>query len=158
MAHGQWPLLDLPAMGETGRWSPWRWLRETHPDVRVYELDLPPGLMGCLDHHQRAVWLDSRLTEVERTCTLAHECGHLALDAVIDKMVITAHEWKVDQWAARRLVPVRCLARAFTWSSQLSEIADELGLDQRTLRARLRGLTDDEQDVVMEAIKRTRAA
>jgi hypothetical protein len=113
--------------------------------------------MGCLDHHRRAIWLDSRLTHVERHCTLAHELGHLTLDTVQGEEVATAGEWKVDRWAARRLIDLRCLERGFTWSSQLAEIADELGVDQKTLRARIRTLTDEEQDAVMTAIQRTRA-
>jgi hypothetical protein len=145
-------------MGESRRWSPWKWLRDEHPDFRVHEAELPAGLMGCLDHHRRTVWLDSRLTDVERLSTIAHECGHIELDVASGLHVVQAPEWKVDRWAARRLMPVRCLQRAFTWSSSLPEIADELGVDQRMLRARLRCLTDEEQDVIMDAIARMRVA
>lgn len=145
-------------MGDTARWSPWRHLRENHPDVRVHEAELPPGLLGCLDHAQRTIWLDSRLTDVERTCTLAHELGHLALDVVLDGQVRPAAERKVDRWAARHLLPIHCLARAFTWAANVPEIADELGVDVHTLRARLRSLTDDEQDAVMMALAKVRVS
>jgi hypothetical protein len=145
-------------MTVTTRWSPWLHLREHHPDFRVHEVELPTGLMGCLDHLERRIWLDTRLTDVERDCTLAHELGHLALDTLHAGVVLTAAEWKVDRWAAVRLLPIRTLARAFTWAVSISEVADEVGVDEHTLRTRLRCLTDDEQDAVMEALERMRVA
>ena len=48
--------------------------------------------------------------------------------------------------AARRLIPLDDLARALQWSAYLPEVAEELGVDVATLRARLCGLTPEERD------------
>lgn len=144
-------------MGETtGRWSPWRWLRERYPDVDVREAELPSGFLGYCDHYEKTIWLDSRLLHGEQRATLAHEIGHLELDACIGDRWYNAPEWKVDRWAARRLITVDALLRAFQWTSDLDEMAEELWVDRHTLRARLRCLTDEEQDQVMKAIERRR--
>lgn len=139
---------------DAGRWSPWRHLRERHPDVWVHEAELEPGLLGCTDHERRIVWLDSRLLCREQRATLAHEIGHLELDAHIGGRWYPAPEWKVDRWAARRLLELNTLLRAFQWTTDLDEMAEELWVDRHTLRVRLRCLTDDEQDQVMKAIER----
>jgi hypothetical protein len=139
-------------------WSPWRHLRQRHPGVRVKETELPCGVLGCIDHYQKIIWLDSRLLSREQRATLAHEIGHLELDHFMHGKWISAPEWKVDRWAARRLIPFVDLLRAFQWSDDLEEMAEELWVDRHTLGTRLRCLTDDEQDQVMKAIERRRAA
>lgn len=140
-------------MAETTPWSPWRHLREHYSDVRVYETELPVRLLGCVDLDQRIIWLDSRLTQAERRCTLAHELGHLDRGVVCcDPVAAEVEERAIDGWAARMLIPVGSLVRAFQWSCHLPEIADELWVDLHMLRARLRGLTDCEQDLVIEAM------
>jgi len=140
------------------QWSPWRHLREKHPGVDVREAELPPSLLGCMDHYTNIIWLDSRLLRGEQRATLAHEIGHLELDPCIAGRWYTAPEWKVDRWAARRLIHVEDLLRAFQWTSNLDEMAEELWVDRHTLRVRLRCMTDEEQDQVMRAIERRWAA
>jgi hypothetical protein len=138
-------------------WSPWRHLREQHSDVCVYELELPPGLLGCVDHEQRIIWLDSRLTQAERRCTLAHEIGHLERGpGPCDPLGGSIEERLIDEWAARQLIDGDSLARAFQWSPFLPEIATELWVDLHMLRTRLRAATDEEQDRIMSAIYRLR--
>lgn len=140
-------------------WSPWRHLREYHPRVHVHEVELPPGLLGCVDHAAGVIWLDSRLNQAEKRCTLAHELGHLERGpGLCDPGHDDAEERVIDAWAARLLIPIRDLAKAFQWSAHLPEIAEELWVDEHMLRARLRGLTDTEQDQVMAAIGRARIA
>lgn len=120
----------------------------------MHEVELEHGLLGLLDHAQRIIYLDSRLLCRERRSTLAHECGHLTLDTKVNGVWIPAPEWKVDRWAARRLIHTKDLLRAFQWTSDLDEMAEELWVDKHTMRTRLRCMTDEEQDSVMEAIGR----
>lgn len=145
-------------MGDSGQWSPWRYLRGHHPDVSVHEAELPDGYMGCTDHRQRVIWLDTRLTAAERRCTLAHEIGHLELDVVAHGTLVTCAEDAADAWAARRLICSREFVQAFAWSCDLHEIAEELFVDVKTLRARIRCTTDEEQDEVMSVIARRHPA
>lgn len=140
-------------------WSPFRYLRRHWPQVAVHEVELPPGLLGCVDQGRGVIWLDSRLDQAEKRCTLTHEIGHLERGGgLCDPTFEAAEERAIDAWAARLLIPIRELMRAFQWSTHLAEIADELWVDEHMLRARLRGLTDEEQDMVMAAIARARLA
>lgn len=142
-------------MAEKTLWSPWRHLKDQFPDVEVYEIEFSVKMLGCVDLDKRIIWLDSRLTQAERRCTLAHELGHLERGVVCcDPLAAENEERAIDEWAARMLIPAGSLVRAFQWSSHLPEIADELWVDLHMLRARLRGLTDCEQDALMEAIRR----
>jgi Zn-dependent peptidase ImmA (M78 family) len=125
----------------------------------VYETELPGDLLGCVDIDRRIIWLDSRLTEAERRSTLAHEIGHLERGLPCDHGESNASdvtERAIDQWAARQLIDIRALASAFQWSSHLAEIAEELWIDEHLLRERLRCLTDEEQDILMQALSRAR--
>lgn len=120
---------------------------------------MPGGWMGCTDHAKGTIWIASGLTQAERRCTLAHELGHLARGPVpTDPALAATEERAVDEWAAKRLLPVCALVKAFQWSSYLDEIAEELWVDLRMLRVRLRTLSDTEQDAIMEAIRRRLAA
>lgn len=153
--------ITQPDVGETepGRpWSPWRHLRTRFRDVRVYELELDGDLLGCVDVDRRLIWLDSRLTEAERRCTLAHELGHLERGSACSPGAGSREEQAVEEWAAVRLIDARALARALQWSCRVEEIADELWVDEHAVRARFRTLTDEEQDLILVAIEKTRVA
>lgn len=122
-------------------------------------MELPAGLLGCVDHDKRIIWLTTGMTQSERRCTLAHELGHLERGpAPVDPAAAEAEERAIDEWAARLLIPRCALVRAFQWSQYLEEIAEELWVDLKMLRARLRAMTDEEQDAVMEALRRPAAA
>lgn len=145
--------------GGANCWSPWRHLQDHHTGVEVFEAELPPGWLGCLDPGRRVIWIATGLTQAERRCTLAHEVGHLERGPVpTDPVLLAAEERAVDQWAATRLIPTAALLTAVQWSSHLHEIAEELHVDQRMLRARLQCLDLDERDDVIEAIRRRAAA
>lgn len=145
-------------LGRAECWSPWRYLRDRYPDVQVFETELPPGVLGCVDHRARVVWLAAGQTQAERRCTLAHELGHLALDVVGPSgLVRAAREHRVDAWAARRLITAEALADAMRWSPDVSEMAQELWVDECMVRARLRTLDDREQDMLMAVVRRLSA-
>lgn len=114
--------------------------------------------MGCTDHNRGIVWLDSRLTQAEQRATLSHEIGHLELDTVHHGRVLTAPEDTVDAWAARNLIHLCDLLSALRCCPNLPDIADELWVDLRTVRVRFRILTDDEQDLVMSAVRKLHLA
>ena len=114
---------------------PWRELRAlTH--VVVHFADLHPGTWGATDGTDR-IWLDRRLLQVERRCTLAHELEHIrrghhgCQEPAVERAVAAA--------AARYLLPdPRAIARALVWArGHVVVAADELWVDEDTLRARL---------------------
>lgn len=106
---------------------------------------MPEGERSRLDPEQRIIWLNERLTGPESRCQMAHRLAELVLGAGASKD-------KVARWAARRLIPFKDLARAFKWTLNLEEMAEELWVDKSTLRTRLRCMTDREQDRLMQAI------
>jgi hypothetical protein len=125
--------------------------------VNVVEYEFDDDVFGCVDHDTHTIYLDSRLTHGEQRATLAHELGHLEQDVHVSGLWLPASEWKVDRWAAERLVPIEDLVRAIMWSQRLPEIAEELRVDEPTLRSRLRCLTNDEQDALLALGVRFRA-
>lgn len=116
-------------------YHPWRELRAlTH--VIVTWVHLPHGVWGLTDGGHR-VWLDARLGQAERRATLAHELEHIRRGH--HGCQPPAVEASVEHHAARRLIPdVHVLADALVWArGHLGEAADELWVDEPTLRARL---------------------
>jgi Zn-dependent peptidase ImmA (M78 family) len=126
-------------------WSPWRHLRENHPDVVVYEHEMPDGYLGCVDPDRGIIWLDSRLTQAERRSVLTHELGHLERGpAPAGEHADPVEERAVDVWAARMLITIPDLAAALGWSSHLSEIAEELWVSVHMLTVRLETMSQAE--------------
>lgn len=122
----------------------------------MYELELAGDLLGCVDIEGRQIWLDSRLTGAEKRSTLAHELGHLERGTLCDPASETAEEKTIEEWAARQLIDVHSLTHALQWSRHVDEIAEELWVDEHLVRARLRCLTDEEQDIVLHALDHLR--
>lgn len=140
-------------LGEPARWSPEAHVREQHVGVRIVEMELPGQLQGCVDHEQRIIWLAKGLSCAQRRCTLAYEIGQLEQGpAPADPCLAAARQRAAEDWAARMLLPIDRLLVGFSVSHELPQIADYLEVDTPTLRARLRGLTDEEQDSIMETI------
>lgn len=118
-----------------------------HPEVRVYIQRLDDGVVGLTDGVNR-IWLDDRLTQVERRCTLTHELVHVEqAHASCQPLRV---ELEVCLEAARRLITVDDLARVMPWSIHLHEMAEELWVTPQTLRDRLIGLRLAERRALAE--------
>ena len=134
-------------MNQHGRYDPWE--HASRLDLRIVFRELPGDLMGVYFHGpSRVIALDSRLTQAERRCTLAHELVHL--ERGDDGHCATAwHESKqealVHQLAARRLIRTEDLALALILHEHLTLQAEELWVDEWTLRTRLAGLSTAER-------------
>ena len=138
--------------------SPYRSLREDHPDVTMAVTRLPAGRAWWLPE-DRAIVLDDRLTQAERRSALAHELEHLAAgDTHCDPTVPGAgrigrrRETAADRSAAVRLITLDELADALVWSLDYVEVAEHLHVDQRTVRARIRGLSADDKQYIESRI------
>lgn len=140
-----------------GRYHPWRHLsRLAHITIRWTrndeELD---GALGWFYVDRDEIVMDDRQTQAERRSTLAHElvhaerrdepCGSIVLDA--------RQELVVSKLAARRLIPIRDLGEALAWASSVHEAADELWVDEDTLRVRLAHLHPSERAYLVNRLE-----
>jgi len=124
-------------------YDPWEAL-DDFDAVTVVETDLPAGRRGQIQFSTRVISLARGLAETERACTLAHELVHLERGPVMRRQ--TAREERVvAAIAARRMLPLERLIDAGRWTSDVVELAEELGVDVRTVRVRVAALTDDER-------------
>lgn len=119
----------------TPLYHPWRNLRTdwAHVDVEHTD-DLPDGRLADtngVDH----IRMRRRLLQVERRCALAHELIHLEQHDTVERA--PAVEEEVNEEAARRLIPWQRLLAAVRWARSDSELADELWVTPRILRARI---------------------
>ncbi|AJE32558.1 hypothetical protein B842_03525 [Corynebacterium humireducens NBRC 106098 = DSM 45392] len=115
-------------------------------------IPLPDGIAGITDG--TTIWLNPRLTEAGRRCTLAHELIHV--DRGLPPPGLEAkEETKVDKATARQLTPVEQLLDAVIWTHgghNHTTLAWELNLDLPTLRTRLDVVTPDELHLINHAL------
>lgn len=132
-------------------YHPWRHLRDHWPHINVHHTDdLPEDRLGETDGHAK-VWLRRRQLQVERRCTLTHELIHLERGDTGE--CPPAVEVEIDREAARRLIPWGSLLEAARWSRDIEEIADELWVTEKILRARAETLTGSEVLALGEAVR-----
>ncbi|MBF6459845.1 hypothetical protein IU433_12435 [Nocardia puris] len=135
-------------------WHPWRHVREHYPHLGV-------NCHEPLPRDLRAAWtaagihLRPGLTQTQRRCALTHEIVHLERGAPPRHPVLALMEERtVEQLAARRLIPLRALTEALMWVDLADRpaLAEELWVDEPTLRTRLGGLTVRERTAVNVAL------
>lgn len=85
------------------------------------------------------MWICATCGQAERRATLTHEIAHLERGDVPPHMH-AREERIVSLIAARRLIPLDRLADALRWARDLTELAEELWVDEPTVRCRLDGL------------------
>ena len=92
------------------------------------------------------VVIDPALSQAQRRCVLAHELCHIERGPTpSDPWLHRREERAVRREAARRLISLDDLALALRWSRNVTELADELWVDEPTLRTRLAHLTPAER-------------
>lgn len=116
----------------TPTWHPWRTLRDQFPDVEVRFTPLPHGIDGFTDG--RTIWLDDRLNQVQRRCTLTHELWHLRRGIL---PADSAEERICDELSARELIRLQALIDGFRWTRDPATLAKHLWVDSPTLQTRL---------------------
>lgn len=125
-----------------GVYHPWRALRALNDQVTVVWQNLDAGILGLTDG-EATIWMDPRQRQAKRRCTMAHELAHIELGHRGGCSV--RDDAAADQLAARRLIPLECLADALAWTDAPDEIADELWVDRATLEVRLAHLHPSER-------------
>ncbi|GAA2070980.1 ImmA/IrrE family metallo-endopeptidase [Williamsia deligens] len=90
--------------------------------------------------------VDSRQSQAERRCTIAHELVHDERRVFPrDPALRAREEVAVERIAARRLVALERLLDVLRWTRHTDEVADELWVDVPMLVALVRSLTDEER-------------
>lgn len=103
-----------------------------HLGVTVHAAHLPAPYLGFYDHHEGRVVYDFRLAPIERECVLAHELGH-AFHGHVGRD--EGAEAEADAYAAALLVDPERYAQLEDLGLGPDEIAEELGVTMKLLRA-----------------------
>jgi hypothetical protein len=137
-------------------YDPWKTLLD-QPDITMAVTRLPAGQAWWLPD-ERGIVLDDRLTQAQRRSALEHELQHAAAgDTCCDVgpdggRLSRRQEQRTDDRAARRLITVSELADALVWCLGYDELAEHLHVDERTVRSRIRALTDEEKSYIERRI------
>lgn len=133
-------------------WNPWREARSI-PDLTVAVLRLPAGQAWWLAE-ERAIVIDSSLSQAGRRSALAHELAHVEHGDLPQRCPVLRlrQERAADTRSAIRLIDIDALVEALLWSQDEHELAEHLWVDVTTVRARLATLTDAERDEIETAL------
>ncbi|WP_394940726.1 ImmA/IrrE family metallo-endopeptidase [Psychromicrobium sp. YIM B11713] len=108
-----------------------------------------------LEHHSALtdgvskIWLDRRLFQVERRCSLTHELIHIERGHT--RRQDPAAELSVRAETARRLIPWEELLRHKRWALSIEELADCLWVTPRVLQDRIDHLSAAERQQFLQA-------
>lgn len=106
-----------------------------------------PGATNGAD----VIWLDPRMSQVERRCVLTHELVHLEYGHRGCQPPAVERVVRAD--TARRLVEFDRLSSAARWALSLEELADELWVTPLVVQDRLEVLSEDEAVVMVEIFR-----
>lgn len=93
--------------------------------------DSAPGRTNGVD----IIWLDKRLGQVERRCTLTHELIHIEREHVGCQSESVEAEVRAE--TSRRLISIEDLADALSWSTSPLEVAEDLWVTPVVLADRI---------------------
>ncbi|GAA1029714.1 MULTISPECIES: ImmA/IrrE family metallo-endopeptidase [Amycolatopsis] len=132
-----------------------KWGRGYDPYVHAESLGVEVvrsnNVHGWGDYRAGVIRVHGTLTQDEARCTVTHELVHHEhRDDTLGYCGVgwldTRLERQVHATAARRLIVMPELADALRWSDHPNEIAEQLGVDVRTLYARVLDLERAEYD------------
>lgn len=141
--------MSAPERSLRNVWHPYRALPS---EWRLRITRLPDGLLGLTDHSARTVTLTAGMTQAQRRSTMAHEIGHVERGPVPEH-IEHIEERAVDVLAARRLIPLEQLIDAARWARCTHELAEDLWVDEATLRVRLDHLHPSERMRLVDALR-----
>jgi hypothetical protein len=102
---------------------------------------MPDGVPGRTDG-LRVIWIDKRLKQDERRCTLTHELIHI--ERGHDGCQRPCVEPHVRVETARRLITIDAPCRTSSWARSLQGPVEDLWVTTDVLADRLESLTPDE--------------
>lgn len=136
--------------------DPWGYVERHLPGWRI-EWERRPRHRGVTHFRRRVIVLDDSLTDAALRGVLTHEACH-GIRGAVPRWMRAREEAEVSAMAARLLIPIRALGEAMAWSPYISEIAEELHVDEATVRARLRHLHAAERHYLRRRLEHHRAA
>ncbi len=119
-------------------------------EPRILDAPLPEGLLGYTDGTS-TIWLDERLTAVDRRVVLEHELTHYARGHTGHCLAVVEHG--IDREVACGLIHVDELGEAAAWSPHPIVIAQELDVMPETVVDRLHALTDHERAALTKRLR-----
>lgn len=124
-------------------WNPW----DVVDELPVEVVECPCPVSGLYFPHEQVIVLARGLTSAVAASALAEEIGHFTLshEPTADRVGVARMELAAQRWAAVRLVSLEDLADALVAAVDLSEVAEELGVDVATVKRRLVDLTASER-------------
>lgn len=129
---------------------PWRFLRHL-PSVVVEWVRPHPRFVAATDGKSR-IWIDPRLSQVERRCVLTHEILHIQYGHKGCQPLAVERMVRAD--AARYLIVFEDLQSAAAWALSVQELADELWVTEMVLQDRLRNLETGEWQLLPCDVRR----
>lgn len=115
-------------------YHPWRALRDLWSHVELEHTDDLPAGRRADTNGVDEIRMRNRLLQVERRCSLAHELIHL--ERADTGACPPAVEAEVNREAARRLISWEHLFAGVQWARSEEELAEELWVTVKILRAR----------------------
>ncbi|WP_045076468.1 hypothetical protein [Psychromicrobium lacuslunae] len=125
---------------------PWRALRDL-PHITVVWARLEH--VSALTDGISIIWLDSRLLQVEKRCSLTHELIHIERSHTHRQTPAVEHQVRAE--TARRLIPFEELLRHKRWALSIDELADCLWVTPRVLCDRIDNLSPKERAIFLAA-------
>lgn len=120
--------------------DPWQIIKR-YPHLTVHTTRLV-GSAGSTDGVS-TIWLDDRLTAIERRCVLTHELLHVGMGHKCHQL--DGVETQVRERTARALVPLHLLLARRLWDGPLDYLAEELHVTEDVLADRLRWILPGER-------------
>nr|WP_239437567.1 ImmA/IrrE family metallo-endopeptidase [Arthrobacter alpinus] len=114
---------------------------------------MPDGAPGRTDG-LRVIWLDDRLQQVARRCTLTHELVHF--ERGHSGCQEPRIEAEVRAEAARRLILIEDLCQHASWATSVHELAEDLWVTPDVVFDRLQTLTPEETALLAVVEHQTR--
>lgn len=137
------------------RFSPWGTLAGL-PEIEVVFADLPDAL-GWYDPDEHRITLDRGQSRAQMRCTLAHELEHAMWRdediSHVSPVLAARQEIAASTRAARKLIELDDLIEALLLSQDEYELAEELNVDEDTVKLRLLTLSPEEHAVIDARIR-----
>lgn len=139
---------------EAPEWCPWD--AADRMNVQVLDLPMTAGYYAAsIWRPKKTIYLKLGMPLMQARCTLTRELLRLRQPVLVGRSnaAVIRHERALTRATARLLIPLDALVEAIRWVPSCPEQAEALMVDVRTLKARLRWLTEEEWRAVTAIVE-----